>query len=233
MVKEGFMRKKIHYYLNNTKNKTAIGIDIFIYTIILITVIDHGLQTMPSMAKYHEILEDWEKIPIFLFSIEYFLRLYSAPNRLKFIFSFWGIVDIIALIPYYFGLPADLREIRVLRFLSLLRYDESAAKIASAFNKIKKELLIFSFLAIFMLYISAVGIYHFENPVQPEHFTDIFHSMWWSVATLTTVGYGDIYPITAGGRLFSGFVVFIGLGLVAVPTGLVASALTQAFKKED
>ena len=226
------MRKKIHYYLNDTKSKTAIGIDIFIYTIILITVIDHGIQTMPSMKKYHQILEDWEKIPIILFSIEYLLRVYAAPNRLKFIFSFWGIVDIIALIPYYFGLPADLREIRVLRFLSLLRYDESAVKLANAFHNIKKELLIFSLLAIFTLYIAAVGIYHFENPVQPENFTDIFHSMWWSMATLTTVGYGDIYPITTGGKIFAGLVVFVGLGLVAVPTGLVASAFTQAFKKE-
>lgn len=226
------MRKKIHYYLNDTKSKVARGIDIFIYSIIFITVIDHGLQTMPSMVAYHKILDDWEKIPIFLFSFEYVLRLYSAPNRIKFIFSFWGLVDIIALIPYYFGLPADLREIRVLRFVSLLRYDKSASKIASAFRDIKKELLIFSLLALFMLYISAVGIYHFENPVQPEKFTDIFHSMWWSVATLTTVGYGDIYPITAGGKIFAGFIVFLGLGLVAVPTGLVASAFSQAFKKE-
>lgn len=226
------MRERIHYYLNDTKNKVSVGIDIFIYTIILLTVIDHALQTMPSMQEYHEILEEWEKIPIIIFSIEYLLRVYSAPRRSKFLFSFWGLVDVIALIPYYFGLPADLREIRVLRFLSLLRYDASASKLAQAFNNIKKELLIFSLLSIFTLYVSAVGIYHFENPVQPENFTDIFHSMWWSVATLTTVGYGDIYPITAGGKIFAGLVVFVGLGLVAVPTGLVASAFTQAFKKD-
>lgn len=226
------MRERIHYYFNDTKNKVSVGIDIFIYTIILLTVIDHALQTMPSMQEYHEILEEWEKIPIIIFSIEYLLRVYSAPRRSKFLFSFWGLVDVIALIPYYFGLPADLREIRVLRFLSLLRYDASASKLAQAFNNIKKELLIFSLLSIFTLYVSAVGIYHFENPVQPENFTDIFHSMWWSVATLTTVGYGDIYPITAGGKIFAGLVVFVGLGLVAVPTGLVASAFTQAFKKD-
>jgi voltage-gated potassium channel len=226
------MRERIHYYLNDTKNKVSIGIDIFIYTIILITVIDHALQTMPSMKDYHGVLEEWEKIPIIIFTIEYLLRVFSAPKRTKFIFSFWGLVDIIALIPYYFGLPADLREIRVLRFLSLLRYDPAASKLAQAFNNIKKELLIFSLLSIFTLYVSAVGIYHFENPVQPENFTDIFHSMWWSVATLTTVGYGDIYPITAGGKIFAGVVVFVGLGLVAVPTGLVASAFTQAFKKD-
>ena len=226
------MRDKINFYLNDTKNKIAIGIDIFIYSIIFLTVIDHGLQTMPSMAKYHDILERWEIVPIVVFSLEYILRIYSSPKRLGFIFSFWGLVDLLAIIPYYLGLPADLREIRVLRFLSLLKYEPAALNISKAFNRIKKELIIFSLLAIFMLYVSAVGIYHFENPVQPENFTDIFHSMWWAVATLTTVGYGDIYPVTDGGKIFSSLVVFIGLGVVAVPAGLVASAFTEGFKKD-
>lgn len=226
------MRDKIHFYLNDTKNNIAIGIDIFIYSIIFLTVIDHGLQTMQSMAKYHDILERWEIVPIVVFSLEYILRIYSSPKRLGFIFSFWGLVDLLAIIPYYLGLPADLREIRVLRFLSLLKYEPAALNISKAFNRIKKELIIFSLLAIFMLYVSAVGIYHFENPVQPENFTDIFHSMWWAVATLTTVGYGDIYPVTDGGKIFASLVVFIGLGVVAVPAGLVASAFTEGFKKD-
>jgi len=226
------MRDKIHFYFNDTKNKIAIGIDIFIYSIIFLTVIDHSLQTMPSMAKYHDMLERWEIVPIVVFSLEYFLRIYSSRKRLGFIFSFWGLVDLLAIIPYYLGLPADLREIRVLRFLSLLKYEPAALNISKAFNRIKKELIIFSLLAIFMLYVSAVGIYHFENPVQPENFTDIFHSMWWAVATLTTVGYGDIYPVTDGGKIFSSLVIFIGLGVVAVPAGLVASAFTEGFKKD-
>ena len=83
----------------------------------------------------------------------------------------------------------------------------------------------------FLLYISAVGIYYFENPVQPEAFKDIFHCLWWSVATLTTVGYGDMYPVTDGGKVFSTFIIFISLGLIAVPAGLIASAFTDIFKK--
>jgi len=227
------MREKIHFYLTDTKNKIAIGVDFFIYTIIFLTVIDHSLQTMPSMSKYHVLLERWEIVPIVVFSIEYILRIYSSPKRLGFIFSFWGVVDLLAIIPYYLGLPADLREIRVLRFLSLLKYEPAAMNISKAFNRIKKELIIFSLLAVFMLYVSAVGIYHFENPVQPENFTDIFHSMWWAVATLTTVGYGDIYPVTDGGKIFASLVVFVGLGVVAVPAGLVASAFTEGFKKDE
>ena len=226
------MRKKIYFYLNNKENRFAKAIDIFIYSMIFITVIDHGLQTMPSMSQYHIYLESWEIIPVVIFSIEYLLRVYSAPNRIKFLFSFWGLVDIIALIPYYMGLPADLREIRVLRFLTLLKYEPASKNISVAFNSIKKELIIFSILAIFILYVSAVGIYHFENPVQPDKFPDIFHSMWWAVATLTTVGYGDVFPITNGGKIFASFVVYIGLGLVALPAGLIGGAFSEAFRKK-
>jgi len=227
------MREKLHFYLNDTKNKKAKIIDVFIYTIIFLTVIDHGMQTMPSMADYHVYLENWEIIPIVLFTIELVLRIYSAPNRIKFIFSFWGLVDMIALVPYYLGLPADLREIRVLRFLSLLKYEPASQKIVKAFKSITKELIIFSILTVFVLYVAAVGIYHFENPVQPEQFPDIFHSMWWAVATLTTVGYGDVYPITGGGKIFSSVVVFVGLGIVALPAGLIASAFTGIFREKS
>tara|TARA_B100000767_G_C19765821_1_gene537458 strand:- start:348 stop:1031 length:684 start_codon:yes stop_codon:yes gene_type:complete len=227
------MREKIHFYLNDKENKYARIIDVIIYIVIFITVIDHALQTMESMEKYHVILEEWEIIPIVLFSIEYLLRVYSAPNRIKFIFSFWGLIDSIALIPYYLGLPADLRELRVLRFISLFKYDPAIINIGTVFNNIKKELMIFSVLTIFLLYVAAVGIYHFENPAQPENFSDIFHSMWWAVATLTTVGYGDIYPITVGGKIFSSFIIFISLGVVAVPAGLIASAFSNIFKNQD
>ena len=84
-----------------------------------------------------------------------------------------------------------------------------------------------------LLFLAAVGIYHFENEAQPEVFSSVFHSLWWSVCTLTTVGYGDVYPITTGGKVFTFFVLAIGLGLISVPSGLVASALTIAREVED
>ena len=90
----------------------------------------------------------------------------------------------------------------------------------------KEELVIFTLASFVLLYLSAVGIYHFEHAAQPDVFRSIFDSLWWSVATLTTVGYGDIYPITLGGKMFTFCVLMIGLGLIAVPTGIVASALS-------
>ena len=97
----------------------------------------------------------------------------------------------------------------------------------------KEELIIFTFASFVLLYLAAVGIYHFEHAAQPEVFRSIFDCLWWSVATLTTVGYGDIFPITDGGRFFTCIVLMIGLGLVAVPTGIVASSLSAIRRQEE
>lgn len=97
---------------------------------------------------------------------------------------------------------------------------------------IKEEIVIFLFLTVILLYIAATGIYYFENTAQPEHFKSIVHSLWWSLSTLTTVGYGDIYPITTGGKVFTFFLLMIGLGVVAVPSGLIATALSRTIQEE-
>ena len=89
----------------------------------------------------------------------------------------------------------------------------------------------FTLMAMFMLYVSAVGVYYFENPTNSENFPDIFQSLWWAVVTLTTVGYGDISPVTHGGQIFAGIIIMIGLGIFAVPTGLIAGAFSDIFKK--
>lgn len=101
-----------------------------------------------------------------------------------------------------------------------------------AFNIAKEELIVFGAAALIIFYLASVGIYFFENEAQPQNYGSVFSSMWWAVATLTTVGYGDVYPITAGGRIFTFFVLITGLGVVAVPTGLIASALSQARDEE-
>jgi voltage-gated potassium channel len=98
---------------------------------------------------------------------------------------------------------------------------------------LKEEIVLFLITAFMLIYLSGMGIYYFENDAQPEVFTSMFDGLWWAVATLTTVGYGDSYPITAGGKLFTFFMLIIGLGIIAVPTGMVASALAKARREED
>ncbi|MCX4026930.1 potassium channel family protein [Spartinivicinus sp. SM1973] len=121
----------------------------------------------------------------------------------------------------------------MLRILKIIRYSQTIRHYHRALVIARGELLVFGFTALILLYLSAVGIYYFENAAQPEQFKSVFHSLWWAVATLTTVGYGDVYPITLGGRMFTFIILTIGLGFVAVPTGLLASALSQARNEES
>lgn len=155
-------------------------------------------------------------------------------------FSFYGFVDIAAILPYFLSAGAyDLRSVRLFRLLRLVRllklarYTAALGRFRKAFLIAKEELVIFSGLSVILLYLSAVGIYYFEHDAQPEVFRSIFDGLWWAVATLATVDYGDVYPVTEGGRLFTFIVLVIGLGIVAVPTGLVASALGEARRKEN
>ena len=225
------MREKLHFYLTDTKNNISKFIDFIIYSIIFIDIIDHALMTMKSMSPYYDYMEAWDWVPLIVFSVEYVLRVYSNPKRTSYIFSFMGIVHLIAIIGLCNIGPEVLREILVLRFIGLFKYEPAAINIFTTFNKIKRELLYFTLISIFILYISAVGVWYFENPSNSEQFPDIFHSMWWAVVTLTTVGYGDISPITDGGKIFASLIIYVGLGFFAVPTGLIAGAFADVFKK--
>jgi voltage-gated potassium channel len=106
-------------------------------------------------------------------------------------------------------------------------------RFGKALNLAREEAVLFMLVTAILLFLSAVGIYYFEHQAQPDNFKSIPHSLWWAVATLTTVGYGDVYPITAGGRVFTFVILMIGLGIVAVPAGLVAAALSQIRDDEE
>lgn len=222
------------------KNDTKAGryFDISIQILIILSLISFSIETLPNLnSDYKLILDYFEIFSITIFSIEYILRLYLTKPSWKYIFSFYGIIDFLAILPFYISTSIDLRSIRIFRLFRLFRifklfkYNTALERINTAFNEIKKELIIFIVATIFLLYISAIGIYYFENPAQPDKFESVFHSLWWAVTTLTTVGYGDMYPITNGGKLFTTIIVFIGMGMVAIPTGLLASAFSKTFKK--
>ena len=166
------------------------------------------------------------------------LRVLLSPKPIKYLFSFYGIIDLLAILPFYISSGIDLRSIRIFRLLRLFRilklfkYSNALDRVGDAFRSVKNELVIFTVATLFLLYVSAVGIYYFENSSQPDAFKSIFHSLWWSITTLTTVGYGDMYPITNGGKIFATIIVYIGIGMVAIPTGLLASAFSKTFKKK-
>ncbi|HAP70062.1 MAG TPA: ion transporter [Flavobacteriales bacterium] len=231
------LKEQLHKIVVESDSKRGRIFDLFIQALILLSLITFSIETLPDLHDYHKRQLRWFEIfSVTVFTIEYVLRLWLTKPTKAYAFSFFGIVDLLAILPFYISSGVDLRSIRVFRLLRLFRvfklfkYNTAIARLSNAFSSIKKELTVFMVGTIFLLYVSAVGIYYFENPVQPESFTSVFHCMWWAVTTLTTVGYGDMYPITAGGKLFSTVVVFIGMGIVAIPTGLLASAFSQTFK---
>lgn len=223
---------------NDTKSGRAF--DLSIQALIIISLVSFSIETLPNLeASQRQFLRHIEVFTITIFTIEYLLRIIVADKKTHFIFSFYGLIDLFAILHFYISTGIDLRSIRALRLLrlfrafKLFRYSRAIQRFHKAFILAREELVLFFCVTLLLLYLSAVGIYYFENPAQPEIFSSIFQGMWWAVATLTTVGYGDVYPITAGGKIFTFFILMIGLGIVAVPTGLLASALSEARHIEE
>ena len=232
-------KSKLHALVHNSETKMGRIFALSIQTLIIISLITFSLETLPNLTVTQQTYLHWiEVVIVLLFTAEYFLRIYVAKKRSVYIFSFYGLVDLMAVLPFYLASGLDLRTVRLFRLLRLLRifklfkYSKALSRFQRAFILVKEEMLLFGFVALIMLYLSAVGIYYFENAVQPEQFQSVFHSLWWALTTLTTVGYGDMYPMTAGGKVFTFFVLMVGLGIVAVPTGLIATALSQTRTEE-
>lgn len=214
--------------------------DYVVFILIISSIIALTFETLPDLSPAAKrAFYIFEVITVVLFTIEYFLRIMASREKKNYIFSFYGIVDLLAIIPFYFSLGVDLRAVRafrlfrIFRILKLVRYDNAMARFGKAIMYAKEEAIIFFFATIILLYLSAVGIYYFEHDAQPKNFGSIIHSLWWAVATLTTVGYGDVYPVTVGGKLFTFVILMCGLGVVAVPAGLVAAALSKVLENEE
>lgn len=229
--------EKLKSIIEDTDTNLGKAFDLFIQTLILISICLYSIETFPEYRDGTPLFNIIEYVIVGIFTLEYILRIIVATSRPGFIFSIWGLIDLFAILPTYlsFGI-FDLRFLRIYRLLRVIRifkfgrYTRALDGLKKAIISIKEELIVFGFATLFMIYVSAAGIFIFEHEAQPEHFKSIFHSLWWAVVTLTSVGYGDVYPITAGGRVFTFFILMIGLGIVSIPTGLLASALTNQNK---
>ncbi|NQT96834.1 MAG: ion transporter [Candidatus Marinimicrobia bacterium] len=233
------MLNKLKNIVEQTDTRAGRTFDLIVQILILISLISFTIETLPDLpGSLNEILVILEITIVLLFSVEYLLRIIVTEEKFKYIFSFYGILDLLAILPFYITSGIDLRSVRIFRLFrifrvfKLFRFSTAIARLQRAFTSIKDEILIFILAALFLLYLSAVGIYYFEHVAQPDAFKSIFHSLWWAVATLTTVGYGDIYPITVGGKIFTFFILIIGMGIIAVPAGLIASAFSKTFNDQ-
>ena len=204
----------------------------FLVVLILFSAATVPLETLPDLSPaVIEFLRLAEWFVVAVFTVEYLMRLYAAEHRLRFIFSWYGLVDLLAILPFYLAFSYDLRILRLLRvfrlfrLFKLTRYNHALSRMWRAFVESKEELAVSLLILTMAIYFAAFGIFYFEHDTQPDKFTSIVDALWWAVATVTTVGYGDIYPITIGGRLFTFLLLIASLGLVAAPTGIFASAL--------
>ena len=211
------------------------GFSLFIQLLILasafVFAFESGRPTPDPYARYFKILDIGF---LTLFTVEYLLRIWGAPKKRAFIFSFFGIVDLLAILPAMLFLLPHFRMLRILRFLRIFRilkvtrFILAVDRLTTALNDVKTELFALVILSLMFVYLAACGIHYFEKDTQPEAFGSIFSSMWWAIVTLTTIGYGDVYPVTVGGRVFAALVAFVGVGIIAIPAGLLASVLTEA-----
>lgn len=234
------MKNKLRVLIEDNTTIAGKIFDYSIQVLILISLISFTIETLPSNSfETKKILLIVETSCVTIFSIEYALRVYVAKSRLKYIFSFYGIIDFLAILPFYLRATIDLRSLRafrifrIFRALKLIRYNRALRRFHIAAQIVKEEVILFFIVTVILIFLSASGIYFFENSAQPESFSSIFHSLWWAIVTLTTVGYGDVFPITFGGKIFTFFVLIIGIGVVTVPAGLVATALTKARQLEE
>ena len=244
------LRKRIFNIveIGQGEDRASILFDKFIVSVIFLNLAVTLAQTFESMTPYMPVLNAIELITILIFIVEYALRVWTADyqypeekskwrGRLKFILSAYGIIDLLVIVPYFlpFVFPAGavaFRMFRVMRIFRLFkinsRYD--AFNVITSVLKEKKNQLISSMCMILILMLaSSLCMYGLEHEAQPDQFKNAFSGIWWSVSTLLTVGYGDIYPVTTAGKIMAIIISFLGVGMVAVPTGIISAGFVEQY----
>ena len=223
--------------------------DYLIITLIILNIIAIFLETYKSVYyTYQEFFTSFEYFSVVIFSLEYILRIWTCTyypeyhdpinGRVKYALSFMMIIDFFAIFPFFAALlfPLDPRVVklfrmfRLFRIFKLLRYYGSFDVILSVLKKNRDYLITILLILLGFLIFVSYTIYIFESEAQPQKFDDIDSAVWWAVITLTTVGYGDVYPVTDIGKLLTAVVLLIGIGIIALPTGIIASGFLEEIR---
>ena len=229
--------------IGNKEDFISRAFDLFIVAAIFVNIAVLFLETFDRISEYSHILRKIELTTIIIFAVEYLLRIWTAeylyPDKdkgravLKFLVSFDGIVDLCTILPFFFlsGFIA-FRMLRVVRILHLFRinaYYDSINVITSVLIEKKNQLISSIFIILVLMMAASLCMYSAEHEVQPEVFNNAFSGIWWSTSTILTVGYGDIYPITIMGRIMAIAIAFLGVGAVAIPTGIISAGFVEQY----
>lgn len=242
------LKHRIFEIINKAENgDTASSIfDWMIMSLIALSILTIILDSFQNIHdQFRTAFQVFEVITVIVFTLEYILRIWTADllypvakhPRLKYCFSFMAIIDLLAILPFYLPFfSADLRFLRMMRLFRLFRllrvfklgrYVEALHIIVKVIRSSGPQLIMSVVICSFVMLFSAIIMYEVENPVQPEQFPNVISSLWWAICTLTTVGYGDVYPITPVGRFFASVISLVGIGIIAIPTGIIAAGFNK------
>lgn len=235
--------------IGNKEDRFSRFFDIFIVVCIFLNLAALIMGTYDELEPIKPLIDVVEWVTIVIFTIEYILRLGTAemlyPDKTKFkavltfVFSFYGIIDFLSFFPFYlpFVFPIGavaFRFFRVIRIFRLFRVNsqyDAFNVIVEVLNEKKKQLLSSIVMISIMMVSASLCMYSLEHDAQPEQFKNAFSGIWWSMSTLLTVGYGDIYPITTWGKVFAILIAFLGVGMVAIPTGIISAGFVEQYTK--
>ena len=236
-------KRKVHEIIFEADTKSGKLFDVILLVAILLSIIGVMLESVDEIdKKYHELIMVFEWGFTILFTIEYFFRIYAVNRPVKYIFSFMGIVDLLAIIPTYliFIFPAvhwmsvirAIRLIRIFRIFKLSRYLRGAHTMQIALRSSRPKIIVFLLSVMLLVIILGTLMYIIENSVRTNGFENIPNSIYWSIITLTTVGYGNIVPMTILGKIVASFIMILGYGIIAVPTGIVTAEFSRKRKEK-
>jgi voltage-gated potassium channel len=216
-----------------------------VYALIILSIASIVLETHQGLSpEWHVGLKRFEFFTYIIFTLEYALRLGFAirQGRVRaYAFSFFGLIDLMAILPFFlpYFISFDARAIRTLRLLRMVnlikvvRHSKAVRTLVKVIQSIKTELGLTLFASLVLVLMAGMMMYYAEHETQPEVFNNMSQAIWWAIATLTTIGYGDIYPVTAIGKVLASLVALIGIGLIAIPTGLISAAYVEALKDDS
>lgn len=245
-------KKKVHILLHPELGFTKWDkiLNGFIIILIILNVAAVMLETVAEIHKpYSEFFRIFDMVSVIIFTVEYALRVWSSNNdpkyshkihgRLRYIFSFYALIDLLAILPFYIHimLGLDLRVLRILRLLRFLRlfrltaYMKSARVVRNVFKSRANDLKLSLALILFLIIIASCLVYFAEHLVQPKVFSSIPATIWWAVITVTSVGYGDMVPVTMWGKIFTSIITLAGLAVFALPAGIITSGFLEETRK--